>query len=174
MDGELDDRNIDSVFAEFRRNHELIKDWETYHMISDAIKQPASFQSFDIADKVREQLNHEPIIFVPNASKVAKHKLYTLSAAASVAVLVGSWLLLQIENVQPVTTVAEKAKEKVLVSQSPASQPTSTFTYTLPSLEYHHFHQQPQPLARKVFLPSGTMYGPLTSEYQIPETGNSR
>ena len=176
MDGELDNRNIDSVFIEFKRNDELIKDWETYHMISDAIKRPASFQSFDIADKVREQLNREPIIFVPNASKVVKHKIYTLSAAASVAVLVGSWLLLQIENVQPVTTVAEKAKERILVSQSPASQPTSTptFTYTLPSLEYHYFHHQPQPLARKVFLPNGAMYGPLTSEYQVPEAGNSR
>ena len=174
MDGELYHRNVDSVFIEFKRNDELIKDWETYHMISDAIKRPASFQSFDIADKVRKQLNHEPIIFVPNASKVAKHKLYTLSAAASVAVLVGSWLMLQIENVQPVTTVAEKAKERILVSQSPASQPTPTFTYTLPSLEYHYFHHQPQPLARKVFLPNGAMYGPLTSEYQVPEAGNSR
>lgn len=174
MDGELDHHNIDSVFMEFKKNRELIKDWETYHTISDVVRRPASFQSFDIADKVREQLNHEPVIFVPNVSKVAKHKFYAFAAAASVAILVSSWVLLQVENVQPVTTVAEKPKEKVLVSQSSAPQPTSTFTYTLPSFGHHYFHNQPQPLARKVFLPSGTMYGPVTSEYQFQEVGNSR
>ncbi len=174
MDGELDHSNIDTVFAEFKKNGELIKDWETYHMISDAIRRPTSFQSFDIADKIRNQLNHEPVIFVPNVSKVAKRKFYTLSAAASVLILVSSWMLLQTQNTQPVITVADKTKEKIVVSQSPTSQPNPQFTYTLPPFEYHYFHNQTQPLARKVFLPSGTMYGPLTSEYQIPEAGNTR
>lgn len=174
MDGELDHRNLDSVFAEFKKNKELVKDWETYHMISDVIRQPSSFQSFDIADKVREQLKQEPVILVPNVSKIAKRKFYTFSAAASVIILMNSWILLQTENTQSVVAVAEKTKEKVVVSHSPVSQQTPTFTYTLPPFEYHYFHNHPQPLARKVFLPNSTMYGPLMSEYQIPEAGNSK
>ena len=174
MDGELDHSNVDSIFAEFKKNRELVKDWEAYHMIGAVIRRPSSFQSFDIAEKVREQLKHEPSILVPNVSKIARRKFYTFSAAASVIILMSSWILLQTEKIQPAVTVAEKAKEKVVVSQIPASQPTPTFTYTLPPFEYHYLHNQPQSLARKVFLPNSTLYGPLTSEYQIPEAGNSR
>ena len=83
MDGELDHSNVDSIFAEFKKNRELVKDWEAYHMIGDVIRRPSSFQSFDIAEKVREQLKHEPSILVPNVSKIARRKFYTFSAAAT-------------------------------------------------------------------------------------------
>lgn len=173
MDGELDHKNIDSVFAEFKKNSDLIKDWEAYHMISDALRQPSSFKSFDITDKVREQLIQEPIVFVPRAAKVTNRKFFAISTAASIAILVSSWVLLQPENTHQTTNlVAEKTKEKIVVSHSPSSPPTPALAYPLSPFEYQYFNQQP--LARKVFLPTGTMYGPLTSEYQLPEAGNSR
>lgn len=97
MDGELFEDEAESLFGDIRRGSDTHKDWEIYHLIGDALRQPEHIHS-DLSAKVRERMRDEPVVLAPRA-RAAKQKAraFALSAAASlVAVGVVAWMSLQI------------------------------------------------------------------------------
>ncbi|HZW24170.1 MAG TPA: sigma-E factor negative regulatory protein [Gallionella sp.] len=97
MDGELFEDEAESLFGEIRRGSDTHKDWEIYHLIGDALRQPEHIHS-DLSAKVRERMRDEPVVLAPRARATKqKARAFALSAAASlVAVGVVAWMSLQI------------------------------------------------------------------------------
>lgn len=97
MDGELFEDEAGSLLDEIRRGSDTHKDWELYHLIGDALRQPEHIHS-DLSAKVRERMRDEPVVLAPRI-RATKQKVraFALSAAASlVAVGVVAWMSLQI------------------------------------------------------------------------------
>ena len=97
MDGELFEDEADILFDQIKRDPSSHKDWATYHLIGDVLRQP-DYIHRDISAKVRERMQNEPTVLAPR-SRVLKQKarVFALSAAASLlAVGVVAWMSLQI------------------------------------------------------------------------------
>jgi sigma-E factor negative regulatory protein RseA len=97
MDGELFEDEAGSLFDDIRRGSDTHKDWELYHLIGDALRQPEHIHS-DLSAKVRERMRDEPVVLAPRIRATKqKARAFALSAAASlVAVGVVAWMSLQI------------------------------------------------------------------------------
>ena len=94
MDGELFDEDAEDVLNKLKRNPEAHTEWQVYHLISDALRQPNHVRS-DISTSMRDRLRDEPIVFAPVAQQ-KKARWYAVSAAASVmAITLVAWLSLQ-------------------------------------------------------------------------------
>ena len=96
MDGELESENISRVVEMLNRNSELKQHWETYHLISDALRQSPRL-SMNLSEVVTTKLKDEPILYSPNVSqlllfKKQKRKIATLALAASVVLGISTWL----------------------------------------------------------------------------------
>lgn len=97
MDGELFEDEAEGLLNRIKRDSEAHKDWEIYHLIGDALRQPEHIHC-DLSAKVRERMQEEPVVLAPRGHAV-KQKMRTvaLSVAASlVAVGVVSWMSAQI------------------------------------------------------------------------------
>lgn len=141
MDGELFEDEAESLFGDIRRGSDTHRDWEIYHLIGDALRQPEHIHS-DLSAKVRERMRDEPVVLAPRA-RAAKQKVraFALSAAASVvAVGVVAWMSLQI--------TPEAAPQ--LVAQSGALRPASAQIQSKAN-DYLMAHQE--------FSPSADMNG---------------
>ena len=94
MDGELDDKSAAEVIEALGRDHEAVRTWRTYQLISDAMRE-SRLLSADFAARFSEQLAKEPTVLAPRAMQRESRKWVALSAAASVAAvaLVG-WVTL--------------------------------------------------------------------------------
>lgn len=97
MDGELFEDEADVVFDRIRHSPDAHKDWTTYQMIGDVLRQP-DYIHRDISGQVRERLRHEPTVLAPRSRALKqKARVFALSAAASLlAVGVVAWMTLQI------------------------------------------------------------------------------
>ena len=91
MDGELDEHPARDVIAKLKADPELRERWETYHLISDALKgelvlSSAGF-SAGFTAALAERLQAEPTILAPRRSTLTPRRVttYALSAAASVS-----------------------------------------------------------------------------------------
>lgn len=97
MDGELFDEDAEVVLNKLKRNPEAHAEWQVYHLISDALRQPDHVRP-DISTSMRERLRDEPIVFAP-AAQQKKARWYAVSAAASVmAITLVAWLSLQADS----------------------------------------------------------------------------
>jgi sigma-E factor negative regulatory protein RseA len=90
MDGELDEHPARQVVAKLKEEPELIERWETYHLISDALKgEPllSVCSSAAFSTTFAERLKAEPTILAPKRSVLSPKRVttYALSAAASVS-----------------------------------------------------------------------------------------
>lgn len=97
MDGELFEDEASSLLDLLKKDAEVHKDWEIYHLIGDALRQPEHIHC-GLSEKVRVRLQEEPTILAPLARAV-KHRVRSLalSAAASLsAVGVVAWMSMQI------------------------------------------------------------------------------
>lgn len=100
MDAELDSEEAVRVMSGIKGKDE--QDWLLYHMIGEAIRDPEGFRA-DLDMDCCEELAAEPTILAPYKSGLHKVKLYTLSAAASVAaVFLVGWVALQSPSGSPV------------------------------------------------------------------------
>lgn len=164
MDGELDSVDADEVITELKKKNDLLNDWETYHVISEILRQPITSFPINVVSRVSERLVSEPTLFTPRVSRAHKRKLITLSAAASCAALVSGWLVMQIADVQQGTLVAEKVNNKTVVpvDHPVAFQPSPAFT--LPFMPYHSGDYS---LIHREFSPHTKMQVPVTSVHQI-------
>ncbi len=169
MDGELDAVDTEEVISALKRKDDLLSEWETYHVISDALRHPAASLPVDVTRRVSDRLISEPILLAPRAlSQLRKRKLISLSAAASFAVLVSGWLMMQTNNTQQETQVAENVNNKavVQVDHPLAFQPSSAFT--LPMIPQHPGHGD-YSLIHRGFSPHTMMYAPVMSVHQIED-----
>lgn len=66
MDGELHDESAANVIAELRRSGQLQDEWETYHLIGDILRSPATV-SLDITQRIARELEKEPVILAPRS-----------------------------------------------------------------------------------------------------------
>jgi sigma-E factor negative regulatory protein RseA len=97
MDGELFEDEADSLLGRIKRDSASHKDWEVYHLIGDALRQPEHI-SRDLSAKVHERMWDEPTVLAPRGYAVRQKKLsIALSAAASLAAIgVVVWMSAQI------------------------------------------------------------------------------
>ena len=102
MDGELDERQVRQELVRLKEQHELRESWDTYHLISDALRGDALL-SANLRQGVSERLAREPTVLAPRRSAVRKVTTYALSAAASIsAVALVGWVAISISpNTQP-------------------------------------------------------------------------
>ena len=75
MDGELDTVNAEEIILALKKQEDLLREWETYHVISDMLRQPAVSMQVDVARRVSERLAEEPILFMPSMFKLYKRRL---------------------------------------------------------------------------------------------------
>jgi sigma-E factor negative regulatory protein RseA len=97
MDGEMFEDEADVLFDRIKHNPDAHRDWATYHLIGDVLRQP-EYINRDISSLVRERLQNEPTVMAPRSRALKqKARVFALSAAASVlAVGVVAWMSLQI------------------------------------------------------------------------------
>lgn len=97
MDGELDKQDASNVIEAVRRNDELQEEWESYHLIGDALRQ-SSRLSMNISSSVSQKLKTEPAVLFPNNTssipKQQKHKVFAFSMAASVVAMISAWIIM--------------------------------------------------------------------------------
>jgi sigma-E factor negative regulatory protein RseA len=105
MDGEMFEDQADIFFDKLNRHPETRQDWETYHLIGDALRQPDHVcRKFGAA--FHERLQAEPIVFAPRSRTSQRVRHFALSAAASVmALALVAWLSLQVGS-EPAPQVA--------------------------------------------------------------------
>lgn len=97
MDGEMFEDEAEIVLGQLKRSPGAYRDWATYHMIGDVLRQP-EYVHRDISAIVRERLQNEPTVLAPRGRALKqKARVFALSAAASLlAVGVVAWMSLQI------------------------------------------------------------------------------
>lgn len=97
IDGELFEDEAEILFDRIKREPGAHRDWATYHMIGDVLRQP-DYIHRDISALVRERLLNEPTVLAPRSHAFKqKARVFALSAAASLlAVGVVAWMSLQI------------------------------------------------------------------------------
>ena len=92
MDGELDDKSAAEVIQALGKDHEAVRTWRTYQLISDAMRE-SRLLSADFSARFSARLAEEPTVLARRAHFPARfpglqtdsRKWVALSAAASVA-----------------------------------------------------------------------------------------
>ncbi len=97
MDGELFEDEVGSLLDRAKHDEAGQKDWETYHLIGDVLRQPEHIHC-DLSARVRNRMRDEPTVLAPRGAAVKqKVRAFALSAAASLlAIGVVAWMSLQI------------------------------------------------------------------------------
>ncbi len=141
MDGELFEDEAEVLFDQVKRDADAHRNWATYHLIGDVLRQPDSIHR-DISARVRERMQNEPTVLAPRSRALTqKVRTVALSAAASLAAVgVVAWMSLQISP--------EAASQMAM--QQTAVRPVSLQIQTK-SNEYLMAHQE--------FSPSTDMNG---------------
>jgi sigma-E factor negative regulatory protein RseA len=105
MDGEMYEDQADVFFDRLKRHPEARQDWESYHLIGDALRQPDHIcQSF--GKSFHEKLQAEPTVFAPHNRTSQRIRNFALSAVASVmALALVAWLSVQVGS-EPAPQVA--------------------------------------------------------------------
>jgi sigma-E factor negative regulatory protein RseA len=123
MDGELDDKSAAEVIRALGSDHEAVRTWRTYQLISDALRE-SRVLSPDFTARVAARLAAEPTVLAPRGLQAESRKWFALSAAASVAAisLVG-WLAFA---PQPAVTPAAAPVAQAPVQTKPNIVPLPT------------------------------------------------
>jgi sigma-E factor negative regulatory protein RseA len=113
MDGELFEDEAEALLNKLKKNPHEDNEWQTYHLIGDALRQPDRICR-DISASFHERLLAEPIVFAPRRRVTQKARYFALSAAASVmALALVAWMSMkagtepapQLASAQPQTDV---------------------------------------------------------------------
>jgi negative regulator of sigma E activity len=167
MDGELDAVDTDEVISALKKRNDWLSEWEAYHVISDALRQPAASLSIDVTKRVSDRLVSEPILLAPRSLlQLRKRKLISLSAAASFAILVSGWLMMQTTNTQQETLVAENVNKQSVIQVDHPIAFQSSSAFTLPLIPQHLGDYS---LIHREFSPHTMMYAPVMSVYQVED-----
>jgi sigma-E factor negative regulatory protein RseA len=122
MDGELFDDEAESLLDKLKNNSAAHADWQTYHLISDALRQPDHLHA-NISDALHERLQAEPTVLAPRVSSRRKVQMYALSAAASaMGLAMVAWMSLQIDTSTPPQMAAVQQSSQVRTASFQANQ----------------------------------------------------
>lgn len=133
-------RTIDAL----RQNIDLRREWETYHLIGDALRRSPPL-SAGFSEKVMVRLAEEPVVLAPAAMSDTNRNVlrFALPLAASVmGVGVVGWMALSLNAPQPVQVAATPP------SAQPAARPASTQVSQGALKEYLVAHQAHSPSGR--------------------------
>lgn len=120
MDGELFEDEAEILLDKLKHNPAAHSEWQTYHLISDALRQPDHLHS-NISSAMRERLQAEPTVLAPQRRTGRKMQMYALSAAASVmALAMVAWLSVQVGS--------EPAPQMAALQQPSVVRPASFST----------------------------------------------
>ncbi len=109
MDGELFEDETEALLSRIKHHPEARQEWQTYHLIGDALRQPQHI-SRDISATLRERLQLEPTVLAPRRKISQKVRYFAMSAAASLmALALVIWMSAQIG--------AEPATQQMAVQQ---------------------------------------------------------
>jgi sigma-E factor negative regulatory protein RseA len=96
MDGELFDDDAEAILDKLKRNPDTHDEWQTYHLISDVLRQSDQFHA-NMRIAIRERLEAEPTILAPVSRVSHNVQWFALSAVASaMALTLVAWLSVQI------------------------------------------------------------------------------
>jgi len=141
MDGEMFEDEAEAFFDRLKRHPEAHKEWATYHLIGDALRQPDHIHR-DISPSFHDRLQAEPTILAPHGRNPQRIKHYALSAVASVmALALVAWMSMQISN-EPTSQIAS-------IQQNNAIRPAS-------------FQANDYLMAHQEFSPSADVQGAAT------------
>lgn len=142
MDGELFEDEAETLLDKLKHNPAAHSEWQTYHLISDALRQPDHLHA-NISAAMRERLQAEPTVLAPQRRTGRKMQMYALSAAASVmALAMVAWMSVQVSS--------EPAPQMAVVQQPSVVRPAS-FPASKEPNGYLMAHQE--------FSPSADMQG---------------
>ena len=83
MDSELSDQQGAALLPQLKRDAELRRDWDCYHLIGDALR---GVHGEDLCASIRARLDAEPTVLAPQLrSRPEKQRFTALSLAAGVA-----------------------------------------------------------------------------------------
>ncbi len=105
MDGEMFEDQADVFLDKLKRHPEARQEWERYHLIGDALRQPDHLcKTFGAS--FHERLQAEPTVFAPYSRSSQRVRNFALSAVASVmALALVAWLSLQVGS-EPAPQIA--------------------------------------------------------------------
>lgn len=129
MDGELFEDEAEALFDEIKRDASAHRDWATYHLIGDVLRQPEYIHR-DISAGVRDRMQNEPTVLAPRSRGMTqKVRNIALSAAASLMALgVVAWMSVQItpetnpqlamqqSNIRPVSMKSQSKSNDYLMA----------------------------------------------------------
>ena len=121
MDGEIFEDQADAFLDKLKRNPEAQEDWESYHLIGDALRQPDHIcKSF--AKSFHERLQSEPTVFAPYHRTSQRIRNFALSAVASVmALALVAWLSLQVGS-EPAPQIASVQQDTISAIRPASAQ----------------------------------------------------
>lgn len=83
MDSELSEQQAGALLPQLKRDAQLRRDWDCYHLIGDALR---GVDGPDLGARIRARLDAEPTVLAPQRrSKPEKRHWAALSVAASAA-----------------------------------------------------------------------------------------
>jgi sigma-E factor negative regulatory protein RseA len=120
MDDELSREQAAGLLPQIKRDAQLRRDWDCYHLIGDALR---GVDGPDLCASIRARIDAEPTVFVPQRrSKAEKLRWSAMSLAASVAAMaLVSWFALsgtQQDSAQ--VAVVPTVQESVQLAAVPA------------------------------------------------------
>lgn len=115
MDGELCDEDAEALLVTLRGNADAGKEWSTYHLIGDVLRQP-DYISRDFAGKLAQRLREEPTVLAPPVKSPSRLAYFAMSAVASVmAMAFLAWMAMHIDD-------GQSARKPIQFAQQPATQ----------------------------------------------------
>ena len=82
MDGQFDDRSLESSLKQLKSDPELLESWNLYHLIGDAMR---GHTAGALPRSFVDRLEAEPIVFAPRKTVRTPAMRWAMSAAAGVA-----------------------------------------------------------------------------------------
>lgn len=138
MDGELFDDEAEEFLTRLKKTPEASADWDMYHLISDALRQPNHLQ-VNIGTAMHERLLAEPTVLAPRTRASVNARWFALSAAASVlALTLVGWLSMQ---------VGPASAPQIAMQQSAAAIRPVSFSANNRLNDYLMAHQEYSPSA---------------------------
>lgn len=138
MDGELFDDEAEALLDKLKRDPESQAEWDAYHLIGDALRQPDQTH-INISAALRQRLQAEPTVLAPRGRTGQNARWFALSAAASVmALALVTWLSVQVGS--------EPVQQMAMQQQPPALRPAS-FAANKRMNDYLMAHQEFSPSA---------------------------
>lgn len=152
MDGELFEDEADALLGKLKKDPQAHREWQTYHLIGDALRQPDHVGK-DISASFHERLQAEPVVFAPRRRATQKVRYFALSAAASVmALALVAWLSLQAGS--------ETAPQVASIQPQNSVRPAS-FSATNNVNDYVMAHQE--------FSPSTDVHGAVSYIHAVSD-----